>query len=119
MGDDLRPDLAGQALERPEVQAFLEFYIANEKEIAEQALYVELSDEQSPDGGTLDALVEGRAVERSATGFSVRVPKAETARLAARLLAALPVSDLVIEEPPIEWVIEQVFEATSTEVDGG
>ena len=34
------------ALERPEVQAFLEFYIENEKEIAEQALYVELSDEQ-------------------------------------------------------------------------
>ncbi len=35
-----------KALARPEVQAFLEFYIANEKEIAEQALYVELSDEQ-------------------------------------------------------------------------
>jgi phosphate transport system substrate-binding protein len=35
-----------QALQRPEVQAFLEFYIENEKEIAEQALYVELSDEQ-------------------------------------------------------------------------
>ncbi len=35
-----------KALERPEVQAFLEFYVENEKEIAEQALYVELSDEQ-------------------------------------------------------------------------
>jgi phosphate transport system substrate-binding protein len=35
-----------KALARPEVKAFLEFYIANEKEIAEQALYVELSDEQ-------------------------------------------------------------------------
>jgi phosphate transport system substrate-binding protein len=35
-----------KALARPEVQAFLEFYIENEKEIAEQALYVELSDEQ-------------------------------------------------------------------------
>jgi phosphate transport system substrate-binding protein len=35
-----------KALARPEVQAFLEFYIQNEKEIAEQALYVELSDEQ-------------------------------------------------------------------------
>ncbi len=34
------------ALARPEVQAFLEFYIENEQEIAEQALYVELSDEQ-------------------------------------------------------------------------
>jgi phosphate transport system substrate-binding protein len=37
---------SGTALERPEVLAFLEFYIENEKEIAEQALYVELSDEQ-------------------------------------------------------------------------
>ena len=35
-----------KALARPEVKAFLEFYIENEKEIAEQALYVELSDEQ-------------------------------------------------------------------------
>ena len=35
-----------EALSRPEVQAFLEFYIANEADIAEQALYVELSDEQ-------------------------------------------------------------------------
>ena len=35
-----------KALARPEVQAFLEFYIENEAEIAEQALYVELSDEQ-------------------------------------------------------------------------
>jgi len=35
-----------KALARPEVKAFLEFYLENEKEIAEQALYVELSDEQ-------------------------------------------------------------------------
>jgi phosphate transport system substrate-binding protein len=35
-----------QALARPEVQAFLDFYIENEAEIAEQALYIELSDEQ-------------------------------------------------------------------------
>ncbi len=35
-----------KALARPEVKAFLNFYIANEKKIAEQALYVELSDEQ-------------------------------------------------------------------------
>jgi phosphate transport system substrate-binding protein len=35
-----------RSLERPEVQAFLEFYLENEQQIAEQALYVELSDEQ-------------------------------------------------------------------------
>lgn len=39
----------------------------------------------------------------------LRVPKAETARTASRLLAELPVSDLTIEDPPIEEVIEQVF----------
>jgi ABC-2 type transport system ATP-binding protein len=63
-------------------------------------------------------------VERSATGFSVRVPKAETPRVAARLLGGLAVTDLVIEEPPIESVVEQVFESSSAdvagaEVDGG
>jgi len=35
-----------KALARPEVQAFLEFYVENEAAIAEQALYIELSDEQ-------------------------------------------------------------------------
>jgi ABC-2 type transport system ATP-binding protein len=37
------------------------------------------------------------------------VPKADTAKVASRLLAELPVSDLTIEDPPIEAVIEQVF----------
>jgi phosphate transport system substrate-binding protein len=35
-----------KALARPEVQAFLDFYIENSEEIAEQALYVPLSEEQ-------------------------------------------------------------------------
>jgi ABC-2 type transport system ATP-binding protein len=37
------------------------------------------------------------------------VPKAETARVAGRILAELPVADLTIEEPPFEEVIERVF----------
>jgi phosphate transport system substrate-binding protein len=46
-----------KALARPEVQAFLEFYIENEKEIAEQALYIELSDEQQDEARTkIDSL---------------------------------------------------------------
>ncbi len=53
----------------------------------------------------------GAEVERTATGFSVRVPKADTPAVAGRLLAALPVADLTIEEPPIDQVIEQVFAA--------
>ena len=48
-------------------------------------------------------------MERTATGFTVRVPKAETPAVAGRLLAALPVADLTIEEPPIDQVIEEVF----------
>jgi ABC-2 type transport system ATP-binding protein len=41
--------------------------------------------------------------------FTLRVPKEDTARVTARLLAELPVIDLTVEEPPIEDVIEQVF----------
>jgi ABC-2 type transport system ATP-binding protein len=37
------------------------------------------------------------------------VPKAETSRVAARLLADHDILDLTIEEPPIEDVIESVF----------
>jgi ABC-2 type transport system ATP-binding protein len=40
---------------------------------------------------------------------TLRVPKAETAGVTARLLAELPVIDLTVEDPPIEDVIEQVF----------
>ena len=41
--------------------------------------------------------------------YTLRVPKAETARITGRLLADLPVVDLLVEDPPIEEVIEQVF----------
>jgi ABC-2 type transport system ATP-binding protein len=40
---------------------------------------------------------------------SIRVPKAETSQATARLLAENEVSDLTVEDPPIEDVIEQVF----------
>ncbi len=40
---------------------------------------------------------------------TLRVPKAETSRTTARLLADLPVIDLTVEDPPIEEVIEHVF----------
>jgi ABC-2 type transport system ATP-binding protein len=41
--------------------------------------------------------------------MSLRVPKAETSRATAQLLAEHDVSDLTVEDPPIEDVIEQVF----------
>jgi ABC-2 type transport system ATP-binding protein len=40
---------------------------------------------------------------------TLRVPKRETSRTTARLLADLPVIDLTVEDPPIEEVIEHVF----------
>jgi ABC-2 type transport system ATP-binding protein len=40
---------------------------------------------------------------------TLRVPKADTAAVTARLLAELPVLDLTVEDPPIEDVIERVF----------
>jgi ABC-2 type transport system ATP-binding protein len=41
--------------------------------------------------------------------FTLQVPKAETAKVTERLLADLPVIDLLVEDPPIEEVIERVF----------
>jgi ABC-type uncharacterized transport system, ATPase component len=41
--------------------------------------------------------------------FTLRVPKAQTAHVTERLLADLPIIDLLVEDPPIEEVIDQVF----------
>ena len=39
----------------------------------------------------------------------VRVPKRDTARATAEILARLPVEDLSVEDPPVDDVIERVF----------
>ena len=46
--------------------------------------------------------------------FTLRVPKVRTARVTERLLADLPVIDLLVEDPPIEEVIDQVFTQGTT-----
>ena len=51
----------------------------------------------------------GEVVHHDGDRVSLRVPKTETSRVAARLLADHEVLDLTIEEPPIEDVIESVF----------
>lgn len=51
----------------------------------------------------------GEVISQSESRLALRVPKLETPKVASRLLAELPVSDLTIEEPPIEEVIEQLF----------
>jgi ABC-2 type transport system ATP-binding protein len=51
----------------------------------------------------------GELLHREGDRVTLRVPKADTPRVAARLLAEQQVLDLTIEEPPIEDVIELVF----------
>jgi ABC-2 type transport system ATP-binding protein len=51
----------------------------------------------------------GEVVSYEDGHYTLRVPKQETARITERLLADLPVVDLLVEDPPIEEVIERVF----------
>ena len=51
----------------------------------------------------------GDVVEREGARVVLRVPKTETARVTARLLAEQPIADLTVHDPPIEDVIELVF----------
>ncbi len=59
--------------------------------------------------GTADLASYGAVVGNEAGKVSLRVPKAETAAITARLLADLSIADLTVEDPPIEDVIERVF----------
>jgi ABC-2 type transport system ATP-binding protein len=58
-----------------------------------------------------DLAAYGEVVSHDEQRTVLRVPKAETPRLTARLLADLPVLDLKVEDPAIEEVIERVFAA--------
>jgi ABC-2 type transport system ATP-binding protein len=56
----------------------------------------------------------GEVMERDGYRVKLRVAKAEVSRIAARLLSEQQVTDLTIEEPPIEDVIELVFAQKAT-----
>ena len=56
-----------------------------------------------------DLSAYGSVVAVEGTRHSLRVPKAHTPQVTARLLADLSVRDLTVEDPPIEDIIEQVF----------
>jgi len=58
---------------------------------------------------SLDLSAYGEVIARDADRVTLEVPKAETSRITARLLTDLPISDLTVEDPPIEDVIEDVF----------
>jgi ABC-2 type transport system ATP-binding protein len=57
----------------------------------------------------------GEVVKRDGDRVTLRVPKPETPRIAARILSEYEVADLTIEDPPIEDVIELVFAQESPE----
>jgi ABC-2 type transport system ATP-binding protein len=61
------------------------------------------------ENGTGDLSAYGEVIHRDGDVVTLRVAKADTARVTARLLAEQEVLDLNVEDPPIEDVIELVF----------
>ena len=59
--------------------------------------------------GSSDLNGYGDVLDRDGDRVKLRVPKAETPRIAAQLLSEQQVIDLTIDDPPIEDVIELVF----------
>jgi ABC-2 type transport system ATP-binding protein len=57
----------------------------------------------------LDLSAYAETVTIDGSRATLLVPKADAAQVTGRLLADLPIVDLTVEEPPIEEVIEQVF----------
>jgi ABC-2 type transport system ATP-binding protein len=49
-------------------------------------------------------------LDQSDTALTLRVRRADTAAVTAHLLGALPVADLAVEDPPVENVIDQIYE---------
>ena len=70
---------------------------------AHKTIVVQLGDCQA------DLRAYGEVVSCEDGRATLRVAKAETARVTERLLADLPVIDLTVEDPPLEEVIERVF----------
>ena len=66
-------------------------------------IIVQLGDCQS------DLTKYGRVTSCEDGRFTLQVPKAETARVTERLLADLPVIDLLVEDPPVDEIIDRVF----------
>jgi len=71
-----------------------------------KVLHVALDRAVSPED--LDGMGEVLALDEGK--LALKVPKDRTPEVTSRLLAELPVLDLSVEDPPIEDVIEQVFE---------
>ena len=62
-----------------------------------------------PENPSADLSPYGEVVSSADGAVTLRVPKADTARVTERLLRELPVSDLLVEDSPIDDVIARVF----------
>jgi ABC-2 type transport system ATP-binding protein len=65
---------------------------------------------------SIDLSRYGEVTSREPGRITLRVPRAETSRATADILANLLVSDLTVEDPPIEEVIEHVFAQEADQV---
>jgi len=61
------------------------------------------------DNGNIDVSSYGEVVSQQGSHVTLRIPKAETPQVTARILAELHVDDLTVEDPTIEDVIDKVF----------
>jgi len=60
----------------------------------------------------------GAVVARDGSGATLQVAAGEVSSVVARVLAALPVSDLTVEDPPIEEVLSELFRASRQAAEG-
>lgn len=60
--------------------------------------------------GRRDLSDYGEVTETAGAHVTLRVSKADTPAVASRLLAEVPISDLTISDPPIEAVIDEIFD---------
>jgi ABC-2 type transport system ATP-binding protein len=53
----------------------------------------------------------GELVSLEGSSANLKIPREKAPQIAAALLAALPLTDLSVEDPPIEEVLAEVFKA--------
>jgi len=65
---------------------------------------------------SVDLSAYGDVIHKEDDRITLRVNKADVPRVTVRLLSDLPVVDLLVEDPPVEDVIELVFSKTAEEM---
>lgn len=73
-------------------------------------LRVTLKGENGEAPASIDLPGSAELLEREGNRLTLRVARRDAPEITARLLNALPVNDLSVEDPPIEAVIDQVYQ---------